>query len=155
MVNLHKCLKINAKSPLSKRLGSVGEIKSPLGSERKQTTVSDISTDDIERTLAGVTDGALNNALKNIRTVFNFGMDKGYCQTNPVNKSSFADRGFNTGVFFIWNQFTDEERRRDAETESLIRQITEEDPGHWDRVADRVLAEAKAEKRIGRKSWQL
>ena len=39
---------------------------------------------------------------------------------------------------------TDEERRRDAETESLIRQITEEDPGYWDRVADRVLAEAKA-----------
>ena len=50
---------------------------------------------------------------------------------------------------------TDEECRRDAETESLIRQITEEDPGYWDRVADRVLAEAKAEKRIGRKSLQL
>jgi len=58
----------------------------------KQTTVSDITTDDVEKTLAGVTDGARNNALKNVRTVFNFGMDKGYCQANPVNKSSFADR---------------------------------------------------------------
>jgi hypothetical protein len=38
---------------------------------------------------------------------------------------------------------TDEERRRDAEVEILIRKITEEDPGYWDRLADRVLAEPK------------
>ena len=29
---------------------------------------------------------------------------------------------------------TDEERRRDAELETLARKITEEDPGFWDRV---------------------
>ena len=40
---------------------------------------------------------------------------------------------------------TDEERRRDAELEALCRQITEEDPGYFDRLADRILAEAKAE----------
>jgi hypothetical protein len=43
---------------------------------------------------------------------------------------------------------TDEERRRDAEAEVLIREITEKDPGFWDRLADRVLAEAKAEARL-------
>ena len=35
----------------------------------------------------------------------------------------------------------DEERRRDAELEALRRKITEEDPGYWDRLADRILAE--------------
>ena len=39
----------------------------------------------------------------------------------------------------------DEERCRDAELEAIARKITEEDPGYWDRVADRILAEAKAE----------
>jgi len=36
---------------------------------------------------------------------------------------------------------TDEERRRDAELEGLAREIMKEDPGYWDRVADRILAE--------------
>ncbi len=40
---------------------------------------------------------------------------------------------------------TDEERRRDAESEALILQITKEDPGYWDRLADRIIAEAGAE----------
>jgi hypothetical protein len=29
--------------------------------------------------------------------------------------------------------------------EALCRKITEEDPGYWDRLADRIIAEAKAE----------
>ena len=41
---------------------------------------------------------------------------------------------------------SDEEKRQEAEVEALCRQITEEDPGYFDRLADRVLAEAKAEK---------
>jgi hypothetical protein len=40
---------------------------------------------------------------------------------------------------------SDKERRRDAELEALCRQITEEDPGYWDRLADCILAEAEAE----------
>jgi hypothetical protein len=36
---------------------------------------------------------------------------------------------------------TDEERRRDAELEALRLKITEEDTGHWDRLADRTVAE--------------
>jgi hypothetical protein len=40
---------------------------------------------------------------------------------------------------------SDEERRSDAETEALCRQITKEDPGYFDRLADRVLAEFQAE----------
>ena len=47
---------------------------------------------------------------------------------------------------------TDEERRRDAETEALCRQIAEEDPGYWDRLADRVLQKRKLKSPIGRKS---
>jgi hypothetical protein len=39
----------------------------------------------------------------------------------------------------------DEERRRDAELEALCRKITEENPGYFDRLADRIIAEAKAE----------
>jgi hypothetical protein len=39
------------------------------------------------------------------------------------------------------DQITDEERRRDSESEALCRKITEEDPGCSDRVADRILAE--------------
>jgi hypothetical protein len=46
---------------------------------------------------------------------------------------------------FIPDPITDEERRRDAETEALIRKITEEDPGYWDRLADRITAEIEAE----------
>jgi hypothetical protein len=46
---------------------------------------------------------------------------------------------------FIPEPITDEERRRDAESEALIRKITEEDPGYWDRLADRIIAETKAE----------
>jgi hypothetical protein len=38
-----------------------------------------------------------------------------------------------------------EERRREAETEALCRQITKENPGYFDRLADRVLAEFKTE----------
>jgi hypothetical protein len=38
-------------------------------------------------------------------------------------------------------------RRRDvvamSELEALARKITEEDPGYWDRVADRIIAEAR------------
>jgi hypothetical protein len=33
---------------------------------------------------------------------------------------------------FIPDPITDEERRRDAESEALIRKISEEDPGYWD-----------------------
>ncbi len=46
---------------------------------------------------------------------------------------------------FIPEPITDEERRQEAELETLCRQITEEDPGYFDRQADRVLAEIKAE----------
>ena len=46
---------------------------------------------------------------------------------------------------FIPDPVTDEERRRDAETEALIRKISEEDPGYWDRLADRISAEIEAE----------
>jgi len=46
---------------------------------------------------------------------------------------------------FIPEPITDEERRRDAESEALIRKITEEDPGYWDRLANRIIAEAEAE----------
>jgi hypothetical protein len=41
---------------------------------------------------------------------------------------------------------SDEEKRQEAEMEAVCRQISEKDPGYWDRLADRVLAEAKAEK---------
>jgi hypothetical protein len=41
---------------------------------------------------------------------------------------------------------TDEGRRQEAELEALWRQISEEDPGYWNRLADPVLAEAKAER---------
>jgi hypothetical protein len=51
---------------------------------------------------------------------------------------------------FIPDPITEEERCRDAETESLIRKITEEDPDYWDRLAERVLAEAKA----GKPDWK-
>jgi hypothetical protein len=47
---------------------------------------------------------------------------------------------------YVPEPLTDEERRRDAELEALIRKITEEDPGYFDRLADRVLAEANAQK---------
>jgi hypothetical protein len=40
---------------------------------------------------------------------------------------------------------SDEERRQEAELEALRRKITEEDLGYWDRLADRIIAEAKAE----------
>ena len=30
-----------------------------------------------------------------------------------------------------------------SELEALARKITEEDPGYWDRVADRIIAEAE------------
>jgi hypothetical protein len=40
---------------------------------------------------------------------------------------------------------TAEERARDAELEARRLKITEEDPGYWDRLADRIIAEAKAE----------
>lgn len=40
---------------------------------------------------------------------------------------------------------TDEERRRDAELEALVRKITEGDPGYFDRLVDRIQAELKAE----------
>ena len=33
-----------------------------------------------------------------------------------------------------------EERRQEAETEALCRQITKEDPGYFDRLADRIIA---------------
>jgi hypothetical protein len=39
----------------------------------------------------------------------------------------------------------DEDLCRDAEIEAFCRQITEEDPGFWDRLVARVLEEAKAE----------
>jgi len=50
----------------------------------------------------------------------------------------------NPGVLHYMEPVADEERCRDAELEALSRKITEEDPGYWDRVADRILAEAKA-----------
>jgi hypothetical protein len=40
---------------------------------------------------------------------------------------------------------TDEERRQEAATESLVRQITKEDPGYFDRLAYRIIAEFEAE----------
>jgi hypothetical protein len=47
---------------------------------------------------------------------------------------------------FVPEPLTDEERRRDVELEALIRKITEEDPGYFERLADRVLSEANAQK---------
>ena len=58
----------------------------------KQVMVSDISTNDIESSLEGVSNGARNSALKCAKSVFAFGIDRGYCQENPVKKSSFAKR---------------------------------------------------------------
>jgi hypothetical protein len=46
---------------------------------------------------------------------------------------------------FIPEPITEKERRRDAESEALIRKITEDDPGYWDRLADRIIAEAETE----------
>jgi hypothetical protein len=40
---------------------------------------------------------------------------------------------------------TEEERLREAELEAFCRQISLEDPGYWDRLADRIIAEADAE----------
>jgi hypothetical protein len=49
-----------------------------------------------------------------------------------------------TRALLYMEPITDEERRRDAELETLC-QITEEDLDYWDRLADRVLAEFEAE----------
>jgi hypothetical protein len=46
---------------------------------------------------------------------------------------------------FIPDPVTEEELRREAELEALRQKITEEDPGYWDRVVDRVNPELKAE----------
>jgi integrase len=72
----------------------ISDIRQTLNkfSALKQTTVSDITTDNVEMALAGVSAGARNNALKNVRTIFNYAMDRGYAQDNPVKKTSFADR---------------------------------------------------------------
>jgi hypothetical protein len=40
---------------------------------------------------------------------------------------------------------SDEEKRQEAEIEVLCCQITEEDPGYFDRLADRIIAELEAE----------
>jgi hypothetical protein len=48
------------------------------------------------------------------------------------------------GTSLYGNHLQTKERCRDAELEVLERKITEEDPGYWHRVADRILAEAKA-----------
>jgi hypothetical protein len=46
---------------------------------------------------------------------------------------------------FIPEPVTDEEKRQEAEIEALCRQITKEDPGYFNRLADRIIAEAKGE----------
>jgi hypothetical protein len=43
----------------------------------------------------------------------------------------------------IPDPISDEERLREAETEALCLQITKEDPGYLDRLADRIIAEAE------------
>jgi hypothetical protein len=40
---------------------------------------------------------------------------------------------------------SDSEPLREAELEALRMKITEEEPGYWDRLAIRIIAEAKAE----------
>ena len=40
---------------------------------------------------------------------------------------------------------SEEEKRREAELEALRRRITEEGPGYFDRLADRIIAEFEAE----------
>jgi hypothetical protein len=47
-------------------------------------------------------------------------------------------------ILCMTEPITDGERLPDAETESLIRKIAEERPGYWDRVAERIIAEAEA-----------
>ncbi len=39
----------------------------------------------------------------------------------------------------------EEENRREAELDVLRIKITEEDPEYWDRLADRIIAEAEAQ----------
>jgi hypothetical protein len=50
-----------------------------------------------------------------------------------------------TGVGIIMKPMSDQEKRQEAELEALCRQIVQEDPGYFDRLVDRVRAEAKAE----------
>lgn len=49
-----------------------------------------------------------------------------------------------TGVVHFRAPVTDEDRRREAETKALRRQITEENPGYWDRLADCVRPTSRA-----------
>jgi hypothetical protein len=50
-----------------------------------------------------------------------------------------------TTMILFMEPISEEEKRREAEFGALCRQISLEDPGYWDRLADRALAEFKAE----------
>jgi hypothetical protein len=49
------------------------------------------------------------------------------------------------GDLLYMEPIKDEERLRESEFDALRIKITEEDPGYWDRLADRIIAEAEAE----------
>jgi hypothetical protein len=48
-------------------------------------------------------------------------------------------------IIYFMEPISDDEKRREAEFDALRIKITEEDPGYWDRLADRIIAEAEAE----------
>jgi integrase len=58
----------------------------------RESMVSEIDTVTVERALSTLSNGARNNALKNVKAVFNYGIDRDFVQDNPVRKSSFARR---------------------------------------------------------------
>jgi hypothetical protein len=51
----------------------------------------------------------------------------------------------NPPVIHYMEPISDIEKQREAELEALCRKIAEEDPGYFDRLSDRIIAEAKAE----------
>jgi hypothetical protein len=53
--------------------------------------------------------------------------------------------GMEGGGLLYMELISEEEKRQEAELEALCRQITAEDPGYFDRLAERIIAEAKAE----------
>ena len=48
-------------------------------------------------------------------------------------------------VFFYMEPITEEERLREAGFDALRIKITEEDPGYFDWLVERIIAEAKAD----------
>jgi hypothetical protein len=61
-----------------------------------------------------------------------------------IRTSWIEAAGAGTVIHFM-DPITEKEKRQEAELEALCRKITAEDPGYFDRLVDRVQAEAKAE----------